>query len=147
MMDYPERIEAALLEIFDVKRKLMDRRAAMRSLEISITVTATTAKDPQTGKLLLTNETQRTAAIAKNLEEDEDYRKQLTEVRDLELQLAQAEASLERLRMEFRVHMLDYERNNSIAALRVADSIFFARHTPVAGFINGGAEPEVELPF
>jgi hypothetical protein len=147
MNNYPERIEAALLEIFDVKRKLGDRRASMRSLEINVTVHHSTAKDPTTGKLLLTNETQRTSAIAKHLEEDEDYRAQLSEVRDLELQLAQAEASLERLRMEFRVHMLDAERNNAIAALKVADSIFYARHTPVAGFINGRSEPEVELPF
>jgi hypothetical protein len=147
-VNYPERIEQALLRIFDINQLLLNKRAAIGSLEITITVDACQAKDEK-GKPLLSNETLRAAAISRMLEESEDYRKQLTEVRDLERELATVEASLERLRMEFRLEMLEAEQRNALSALKVADSIFFARHSRSEPLVNGAAlvEDEIQLPF
>ena len=72
----------------------------MRALELQIILDVTTAKDPETGKLLLTNEKQREAAIATTLAESE-IRELATELGDLEQDRLRLQARLERLRMSF----------------------------------------------
>ena len=59
-----------------------------------------------------------------------------TELGNLEQDRMKLQARLERLRMEFKVEMLEAEQRNHLAALKVADAIYHARHVQ-----------EVTLPF
>jgi transcription initiation factor TFIIIB Brf1 subunit/transcription initiation factor TFIIB len=139
-MNLPEEIENTFLELAAFDERIKSRRARVRSIELQITLDVTTAKDGN-GKLLLTNEKQREAAIASTLAESEEYAELATELGNLEQDRLRLQARLERLRMEFRVEMLEAEQRNHLAALKVADSIFHAR------FNAPSHEPEIELPF
>jgi hypothetical protein len=141
-LNLPEEIENTFLELAAFDERIKQRRSRVRSLELQITLDVTTAKDPETGKLLLTNEKQREAAIASTLAESEEYAELATELGNLEQDRLLLQARLERLRMEFRVEMLEAEQRNHLAALKVADSIWAARNYQLPR-----AEPEIELPF
>ena len=121
------------------------------ALELQITLDVTTAKDPESGKLLLTNEKQREAAIATTLAESEEYAELATELGNLEQDRLRLQARLERLRMEFRVEMLEAEQRNHLAALKVADAIYHARSGggySIAHDISMANDvDEIQLPF
>jgi molecular chaperone GrpE (heat shock protein) len=112
-------------------------------LELQITLDVTTAKDPTTGKLLLTNEKQRDAAIAQALADESEYAELAEQLSNLEQDRLRLQARLERLRMEFKVEMLEAEQRNHLAALKVADAIYYARHDK---HVPAEAQ-EVTLPF
>ena len=147
---YPDRLREALQKIAGCRDALKDKRGLLHSLEVNITATITTQKDPTSGKLLLSNETQRTAAVRKSVDDDDDCRTLAAEIRDLERQLVDAEIEAECLRHEIRYDLLECEQRNHLAALKVADSIYFARFTAIqpAPYTNGHTEPdEIQLPF
>jgi hypothetical protein len=148
-MNLPEEIENTFLELAAFDERIKTRRARVRSIELQITLDVTTAKDPTTGKLLLSNEKQREAAIASTLAESEEYAELATELGNLEQDRLRLQARLERLRMEFKVEMQAAEHRNNLEALKVADSIFFARHSRSEPLVNGAAlvEDEIQLPF
>jgi chromosome segregation ATPase len=144
-MNYPEEIESTFLELASFDERIKQVRAKVRSLELQITLDVTTAKDPETGKLLLSNDKQREGAIASTLAESEEYAELATDISNLEQDKIRLQARLERLRMEFKLHLLDCEQRNSIAAMKVADALWHARvgqnhHFPVD-------VEEVTLPF
>ena len=141
-MNLPEEIENTFLELAAFDERIKARRAKVRSLELQITLDVTTAKDPETGKLLLTNEKQREAAIASTLAESEEYAELATDLGNLEQDRLRLQARLERLRMEFRVEMLEAEQRNHLACLKVADAIYAARNYQLPR-----TEAEIELPF
>jgi hypothetical protein len=141
-LNLPEEIENTFLELAAFDERIKARRARVRSIELQITLDVTTAKD-ESGKLILTNEKQREAAIASTLAESEEYAEIAIELGNLEQDRLRLQARLERLRMEFRVEMLEAEQRNHLAALKVADAIYYARHdkhVPVEA-------QEVTLPF
>jgi hypothetical protein len=140
-LNLPEEIENTFLELAAFDERIKQRRSRVRSLELQITLDVTTAKDPETGKLLLTNEKQREAAIATTLAESEEYAELATELGNLEQDRLRLQARLERLRMEFKVEMLEAEQRNHLAALKVADAIYSAR------FNLPPRELEIILPF
>jgi molecular chaperone GrpE (heat shock protein) len=144
-MNLPEEIENTFLELAAFDERIKARRARVRSLELQITLDVTTAKDPETGKLLLTNEKQREAAIANQLADSVEYDELATELGNLEQDRLRLQARLERLRMEFRVEMLEAEQRNALAVLKVADALYAARTS--SGYPLPRREPEIELPF
>src|SRR4029077_13775429 len=123
------------LELAATDERIRRRRAEIRSLELDITLDATTAKDEH-GKLILSNEMQRKAAIEKMLVEKTEYAEYAEELSGLEQDRIKLQARLERLRLELKLHILECEQNNAIAALKVADAIYHARYAQ-----------EVTLPF
>jgi hypothetical protein len=138
-LNYPEEIEGCVLELAACNEQIRRRRLEIRSLEIDIAAEATTAKGPD-GKLLLSNETQRKAAIEKMLVETTEYAEYAETLGNLEQDKVKLEARLERRRLEAKLHILECEQNNAIAAMKVADAIYNARH-------NDQFPQEVELPF
>ena len=149
-MNLPEEIENTFLELAAFDERIKQRRSRVRSLELQITLDVTTAKDPETGKLLLTNEKQREAAIANQLADSVEYDELATELGNLEQDRLRLQARLERLRMEFKVEMLEAEQRNHLAALKVADAIYAARVQPGYSMTTRGPltyEAEIELPF
>lgn len=145
-MKLPEEIENTFLELASFDERAKAKRSKLRALEIQITLDVTTAKDPTTGKLLLSNEKQRDAAIASTLAESEEYSELATELGNLEQDRLRLQARLERLRMEFKVEMLEAEQRNHLAALRVADAIYSARTAPQL-YQLPQIEDEIQLPF
>jgi hypothetical protein len=139
MTTLPAEIESTFLELASFDDRAKGKRSRVRALELQITLDVTIAKGPD-GKLLLTNEKQREAAIAKELSESEEYAELATELSNLEQDRLRLQARLERLRMEFKVEMLEAEQRNHLAALRVADSIWAARQAALVS-------DEVRLPF
>jgi predicted aminopeptidase len=153
----PQQIEAAMLRLIDIDEERNSKEAFLRKIESKVTLDLTGAKDDK-GKLILTNDKQREAAIAEYLEANEDFRKLYAERRTLDRERAALLATLERLRIEVKLHILECEQRNAIAALKVADAIWNARQTPdvptpamvkasIVPFRNGAAEPEIDMPF
>jgi hypothetical protein len=142
-VNYPEEIEGSVLEIAATVEQIKRRRSAIRAIEIDIAAEATTAKGPD-GKLLLTNETQRKAAIEKMVAESEEYSTIADELGNLEQDKVKLEARLERQRMEWRSHLQDREEQVYQAAIRAADAIRQVRQDyPIPHHV----EAEIELPF
>jgi hypothetical protein len=81
-------------------------------------------------------EREREAAIATMLAESDEFKEVATELSGDEQDETALMARLERLRMEFKVEMLEAEQRNHLAALKVADAIYHARYAQ-----------EVTLPF
>jgi hypothetical protein len=144
-MNLPEEIEATFLHIAAMDEQLKVLRSSIRTVEIDITLDVVGARDDR-GKPVLSNEMLREAAVAKTLAENERYANLAREVSTVEQERLKFQAKLERLRMEFRLHVLDCEQRNALSALRVADSIYFARTTN-GSFKPFAIEPEIELPF
>jgi hypothetical protein len=146
-MNIPEEIEAILLHIAAMDEQLKVLRSSIRTVEIDVTLDVVGAKDDR-GKPVLGNEKLREAAIAKTLADDERYANLAREVSTVEQERLKFQAKLERLRMEFKLQLLEAEQRNYIAAMKVADAIFYARTA------NGDlvkiqyeSQAEVELPF
>jgi molecular chaperone GrpE (heat shock protein) len=140
-LNLPEEIENTFLELAAFDERIKQRRSRVRSLELQITLDACSAKD-ESGKPVLKNEREREAAIATMLSESEEFAELATELGNLEQDRLRLQARLERLRMEFKVEMLEAEQRNHLAALKVADSIWAARNYQLPR-----AEPDIVLPF
>ncbi len=136
MTELPKEIESTYLELAAVKERARVKRSRVRSLELQITLEACSAKD-EAGKPILKNEREREAAIATMLAE---FKEVATELSGDESDETHLMARLERLRMEFKVEMLESEQRNALALMKAADAWYTARH-------NLHVPPEIELPF
>lgn len=141
-MNYPEEIEATFLELAATDEQIRRRRLEVRSLELDITLEATTAKGAD-GKLILSNEMQRKAAIEKMLAEKAEYAEYAETLSNLEQDRIKLQARLERLRTELKLHFQDRDLNVALTTLRAADAIFRARTAQDKGEISDG----LILPF
>jgi hypothetical protein len=142
-MNHPALIETAQLELADIEEQLKIERTRCRAIELDKALDALNAKDDK-GKPVLTNDKMRDAAVGKLLEEDDAYRDVARNIGQLERQKLVGIAKLERLRMEFRVEMLEAEQRNALACLKVADAIYAARHD---NHVPMAVQEEVTLPF
>jgi hypothetical protein len=171
----PREIEATLLRIAGLDEEINGKRAALKRLESRATLELTGAKDDK-GKLVLTNDKQREAAIAEYLECNEEFLKLYREVKAAEAERAGVVAGLERLRIEVKFELLALEGRNLADGLRLADAIWHARQgadafspekvrravsgitgPPAPEFFRGelrvindreaGAELDVDIPF
>lgn len=145
-MEHPQQIEKALNDIAFIDDQLRQRRQAIRKIELDVTLDIAGARG-EDGKLICTNEKQREGAIAKMLEESSDYRELGKGVGELERDRAALMARLERLRLEVRLEILEAEQRNHLAALKVADSIYFARTTNGTFRPARMEPPDIEMPF
>ena len=74
----------------------------------------TAAKDDK-GKLILTNDKQREAAVAEYLGQDEAFLKLYGELKRLQREKLEVQASLERTRIEIKYDLLKRESENLVA--------------------------------
>jgi hypothetical protein len=153
-VNYPERIEAAMLRRIDIDDELASKGLAMRATELAVTLDVCGAKDDK-GKLILTNDKQREAAVSEMLSGNEDFKRLYGQVRDLERERKVVDATLERLRLESKYELEAARQRNLMAELKVADAIFEARTARPASvgaaipfpLINGAAESDIDMPF
>jgi hypothetical protein len=127
LSELPKEIEATYLELASFEDRITAKDTKLRALVLEKTLEVTTLQGPD-GKLLLTNDKQRDGAIAKALAESPEYAEIAEELGNLKQDRLRLQARLERLRMEFRELMIDAEHRNALAALKVADAIYSARH-------------------
>jgi hypothetical protein len=146
----PQQIEAANLRLIDIDEDINSRDAILRKIEMKVTLDLTGAKDDK-GKLILTNDKQREAAIAEYLEANEDFRKLYAEVKTLKRERLVLQARLETLRIEVKYDLSGRESRNLADAIYLTDTRFNARQAPVkeaiVTFRNGAAEPAIDIPF
>jgi hypothetical protein len=118
-MDFPERIEAVSLSLAGKNRELQDLREQLGLRESTATLEILGAKDEQ-GKPLYSNETTRGAAMKLALASNNQYQELSSRIAAVEQERAELMASVERLRGEFRLHVLD--KQLEIASLRAGQN-------------------------
>lgn len=118
-MDYPAEIERTMVDLAHLARETSDIRGEMREIEIEQLSHVLSACDPETQKPLFTNDKQRDHALAVRLTEQAQYASLKASLAGKELEKGIMTAKLERLRGEFKEHLLD-------------------RQMQVAGVINSG---------
>ena len=105
-MNYPAEIEQTATRIAELVKEIGDIRTDLRDIETEQVVEVLTAKD-ESGKALFTNDKQRDTALATRLMEHPRHCKLKADLSEGELEKAIAGAKLERLRGEFKLHLLD----------------------------------------
>ncbi len=113
-MNYPEQIEATVLQLSQRTREAQDLREQVDLRESAATLEVLNARDEQ-GRSLYSNETARNAAIKLALSSNNNYQDLERKLTAAETERSQLLARLERLRGEFRLHLLD--RQQEIAAM------------------------------
>jgi len=108
-LDYPERIEAVSLTIAAKNREMTDLRNQLDLKQSAATLEILNAKDEQ-ARPLYSNETARTAAIKLALAANTRYQELERKLAAAEMDRAAAFASLERLRGEFKLYLLDRQQ-------------------------------------
>jgi hypothetical protein len=111
-LDYPERIEAVSLTIAAKNREIADLRNQMDLKQSAATLEILNAKD-ENARPLYSNETARSAAIKLALAANPRYQELERKLSAAEMDRAQAFAGLERLRGEFKLHLLDRQQELS----------------------------------
>lgn len=120
-MKYPQEIEQTGIKIANLSREINAIRGDMRELEIEQVGEVLSASDPETGKPLFTNDKQRDYALAVRLAEDGQYNALKANLAERELEKGIAAAKLERLRGEFKLHLI--ERQAEYIGLDAFESI------------------------
>lgn len=122
----PLEIEESLLRLLAIEDELNERRAAAKRIELRITLELTAAKDDK-GKLILSNDKQREAAVAEYLGQDEAFLKLYGETKRLERESSEVKAALERLRIEVKYDLLARESDRIDRSIRLVEAIWQAR--------------------
>ena len=145
----PQQIEDAMLRQIDIDEDINSKESIVRKIEMRVTLDFTGAKDDK-GKLILTNDKQREAAIAEYLEANEDFRKLYAEVKTLKRERLVLLARLETLRIEVKYDLSGRESRNLADAIYLTDIRWNARQAPIKAALmplsNGAAEP-IDIPF
>jgi hypothetical protein len=108
-LSYPERIEAVSLTIAAKNREMADLRNQIDLKQSAATLEILNAKD-ESAKPLYSNETARSAAIKLALAANPRYQELERKLAAAEMDRAQAFASLERLRGEFKLYLLEKQQ-------------------------------------
>jgi len=98
----------------ELAKEIGDIRTDLRDIEIEQTIEVLTVKD-ESGKALFTNDKQRDTALATRLMEHPRHCKLKADLSERELERGIAAAKLERLKGEFKLHLLD--RQEEIARI------------------------------
>lgn len=106
MREHPEKIEQISLEIAGLNEKLQSLRDQIGNQEALMTLEIVTAKDEQ-GKPLYPNESLRNAALVLSKHQSEELQSLISEEREIDRRRAASFARLERLRLEFKLFLLD----------------------------------------
>jgi hypothetical protein len=110
MKSLPEQIMQAELDLLDQTERLKSDRGRLRGIEIDKTIEVADAKHDN-GKPIFTNEQSRTAAVERLCSEDDTWRELLAEIKQLEHDSKVTESFIEKLKREFREHLLDREEH------------------------------------
>jgi hypothetical protein len=105
----PVMIEAALLNLAEINEQLSDVREQLKDAELEAFGQASDARTEDGTKALYTNDKARELAARRYLKEDGEYTRSKATERILESRKVAMEASIERLRRESRVALIDYE--------------------------------------
>ncbi|HET9532311.1 MAG TPA: hypothetical protein VFQ92_18275 [Blastocatellia bacterium] len=106
---YPTEIERASQDLAATVEELAETRERIREAEIEALNAVMTART-EDGKPVHTNDKARDIALHFALRSDSSYCQDLATVRILEHKRASLEAEIERLRREYRIALIDYER-------------------------------------
>jgi hypothetical protein len=107
--DYPKEIERAGLDLAATIEELSETRERIRITEIETLANVMAAKGGN-DKPLYSNDRARDIAVHFALRADSSYNQDLATVRILEHKKATIEWEVERLRREYRIALIDYER-------------------------------------
>jgi hypothetical protein len=118
MNNLPERVLQAELDLIDHLDKLKNLRGKISSIEVDKTIQIADARN-EAGKPIFTNDKARDAARERLCAEDEDYQETYRELRKGEHDAKVLEATLNKLKMDFKEHLLDREEH-----IRRMDALF-----------------------
>ena len=108
MREHPQKIEELQIEIARVTAELQTVRDQIGNREALMTLEIVTARDDD-GKPLYSNESLRAAALALAKEQSEELNSLKNREKALEQNRSEFFARLERLRLEFKLFLLDRE--------------------------------------
>jgi hypothetical protein len=108
MREHPRKIEELSLEIARVSAELQDVREEIGSREAFMALEVATARD-EAGKPLYSNESLRAAALTLAKEQSEEIKALRHQEKTFEQNRSEMFARLERLRLEFKLFLLDRE--------------------------------------
>lgn len=108
MREHPQKIEELQIEITRVGAELQAVREEIGSREALMTLDIVTARD-EGGKPLYSNESLRAAALTLAKEQSEELNELKNREKALEQTRGESFARLERLRLEFKLFLLDRE--------------------------------------
>ena len=106
MREHPQKIEEIQIEIARVGTELQTVREEIGKLEALMTLDVVTARD-EGGKPLYSNESLRAAALTLAKEQSEELNELKTREKTLDQRRSELFARLERLRLEFKLFLLD----------------------------------------
>ena len=109
IQDYPKQIEAAALDLAATCEELSETRDRIKEGEIEALASVIAART-EDGKLIHSNDRARDIAVHFVLRADSSYNQDRASERILERKKAGIETELERLRREYRIALIDYER-------------------------------------
>lgn len=108
MREHPQKIEELQIEIARAGAELQTIRDEIGNREALMTLDIVTARD-ESGKPLYSNESLRNAALTLAKEQSEELNELKTREKALEQTRSEMFARLERLRLEFKLFLLDRE--------------------------------------
>lgn len=107
--DYPREIERAALDLAATCEELSETRDRIKEAELEALASVIAAKG-ENDKPLYSNDKARDIAVHLALRSDSSYNQDRATERILEHKKATVEAEIERLRREYRIALIDYER-------------------------------------
>jgi hypothetical protein len=107
--DHPREIERAALDLAATVDEMTEIRERLKDVEMETLDGVINAKGSDE-KPLCTNDRARELAVHRILKSDHSYQRDRSTLRILEHKRASIEAELDRLRREFRLAIIDYER-------------------------------------
>jgi hypothetical protein len=107
--DYPKQIEAVALDIAATCEELSETRDRIKEAELETLASVIAAKG-ENDKPLYTNDRARDIAVYFALRADSSYNQDKATERILERKKATLEAEIDKLRREYRIAVIDYER-------------------------------------
>ncbi|MDQ4121646.1 MAG: hypothetical protein M3209_09390 [Acidobacteriota bacterium] len=110
--DYPQQIEKLNVDAARCNQYIEEVRAQISAIESELQLEITRARNPD-GKPVFTNDTARAAAFTKSCDESDELQTLIAERCTHEFRRAEILAKLERLRLEFKLHLLDRQEQIS----------------------------------
>jgi len=109
IQDYPKQIEQASLDLAVTCETLSELREQIKDAEVEALADVIGARD-QDNKPAHSNDKARDIALHRSLRSNADYQRDRSTAAILEHKKATLEAEVERLRREYRISLIDYER-------------------------------------